>query len=389
MKRLVVCCDGTWQDVGTTFPTNVANMAAAVSPVAKDGTAQLVYYSAGIGTNGLANRIFGGGFGKGIDFHIKDAYRFLCLNYCEGDEIYLFGFSRGAYTVRSLAGLIYNSGLLLPRYIDKIDKQGEAVGAYSLYRTRRSNHKPNSTIARDFRDKYCVKIKGCRDYHRGRVPITLLACWDTVGALGIPPLGFFNIKKLFPIGLLRLFPGKRFYDMKLSRIILSALHAVAIDERRGVFNVTLMEQDSDRNDRGEVETVKETQPQRLRQVWFPGNHGSIGGGEERLIGLSTITFWWMMEQMKALDLGLELSIPDRVPEISSIQNRDPFIPFDRFDILSLIGKIWRKINLEPDQFDTGIDLAVKMRWRDLPGYRPEKLKEKFGDQLDEWAKHFK
>jgi uncharacterized protein (DUF2235 family) len=387
MKRLVVCCDGTWQDVGKTFPTNVANMAASVSPTAGDGSAQIIYYSAGIGTNGFANKIFGGGFGKGIDFHIKDAYRFLCINYCTGDEIYLFGFSRGAYTVRCLAGLIYNSGLLLPRYIDKIDSKGKAIGAYQLYRKRNGKYKPNSKIARDFRTNFCVRIPGCEHYHHGRVPITLLACWDTVGALGIPSLGYLNIKKLFPLWLLQLLPGKHFYDLKLSRIILTALHAVSVDERRSAFNVTLMEQDGDQNDRGEVETVVNSQSQRLYQVWFPGDHGSVGGGDERLSGLSNVTFWWIVNKIKALNLGLELNTKERVPAVSSIENTDPRIEFERFDLLSLIGRIWRKIDVEPDQFDSQIDLSVKLRWRDLLLYRPKNLKKVLGSQLDEWAKN--
>jgi uncharacterized protein (DUF2235 family) len=107
MKRLIVCCDGTWQSLANVDPTNVAKLARAVKLKSeKDNIPQILYYDDGVGTNGLIDRIMGGAFGKGLDLVIADAYRFLCMNYSIGDEIYFFGFSRGAYTVRSLAGLI-------------------------------------------------------------------------------------------------------------------------------------------------------------------------------------------------------------------------------------------------------------------------------------------
>ncbi len=103
MKRLIVCCDGTWQGLTSPCPTNVVKMAQIIKPTAHDGTPQLIYYQAGLGTeHGALDKFTGGVFGLGIDTAIQDAYRFVCLNYEKGDEIYLFGFSRGAYTVRSL-----------------------------------------------------------------------------------------------------------------------------------------------------------------------------------------------------------------------------------------------------------------------------------------------
>ena len=112
MKRLIVCCDGTWQKLSSRYPTNVVKMAQAIKPQATGNILQIIFYDEGVGTGDKADRIFGGALGWGIDKNIQDAYRFLCLNYEQGDEIYLYGFSRGAYTVRSLAGLIYCSGLL-------------------------------------------------------------------------------------------------------------------------------------------------------------------------------------------------------------------------------------------------------------------------------------
>ncbi|NER78506.1 MAG: DUF2235 domain-containing protein, partial [Leptolyngbya sp. SIO1D8] len=99
MKRLIVCCDGTWQKLDSAYPTNVVKLAQAIKPLDKMGVQQVVYYDAGVGTGGGLDTLLGGGLGKGIDKNIEDAYLFLCLNYVSGDEIYLFGFSRGAYTV--------------------------------------------------------------------------------------------------------------------------------------------------------------------------------------------------------------------------------------------------------------------------------------------------
>ena len=251
MKRLVVCCDGTWQKLASSYPTNVVKIAQAVKPVGNDGTPQSVFYDEGIGTGDQLDKYFGGAFGWGIDKNIQDAYRFLCLNYNEGDEIYLFGFSRGAYTVRSLAGMIYCSGLL------SRPKIRSALEAYRIYRDR--DIKPSDPEAQAFRAAYGE-----------RVPIALLGCWDTVGALGVPDqIPFLPIDNW-------LNSKYKFHDTTLSSIIQKALHAVAIDELRKVFDVTPM-QKSPKFD-----------TQILRQVWFPGKHGSVGGGTKEQRGLSDL-----------------------------------------------------------------------------------------------------
>jgi uncharacterized protein (DUF2235 family) len=141
MKRLIVCCDGTWQNLTSEYPTNVVKIAQAIIPTVKESEkeiAQLVFYTEGVGSGKVSDkllarvdRIIGGAFGSGIDNNIQDAYRFLSLNYSKDDEIYLFGFSRGAYTARSLAGLINCWGGLLP-----LPNIREAPLVYELYRDR-------------------------------------------------------------------------------------------------------------------------------------------------------------------------------------------------------------------------------------------------------------
>ena len=113
-KRIVICADGTWnrpeKDLKVDFPTNVLRLARAISPMAGDGKPQQVFYDWGVGS--YYDEVIGGTTGRGLHKNIMDGYRYIVQNYSPGDEIYLFGFSRGAYTVRCLCGLINNCGIL-------------------------------------------------------------------------------------------------------------------------------------------------------------------------------------------------------------------------------------------------------------------------------------
>ena len=109
-KRLIVCCDGTWNDADSAAEfTNVVRIARTIKPIdtrSNPATPQIVYYHSGVGTSDALDRVVGGAVGLGLSRNVRDAYAFLAANYCEGDEIFLFGFSRGAYTARSVAGLL-------------------------------------------------------------------------------------------------------------------------------------------------------------------------------------------------------------------------------------------------------------------------------------------
>ncbi|MDB9492859.1 DUF2235 domain-containing protein [Dolichospermum circinale CS-534/05] len=273
MKRLVVCCDGTWQNLTNLCPSNIVKLSQSVKRIASDGIPQVVFYGAGIGSEN--NKILGLTTGLGIDQSIQDAYKFLSLNYVDGDEIYLFGFSRGAYTVRSLAGMIYCSGLLSRQHITEVPT------AYELYRNR--NVKPSSNEARKYREKY--------GKNQGKpVDITLLGCFDTVSALGIPLLPIF--KMFAPL----LHKRYKFYDTTLNKYVQNALHAMAIDEVREIFDVTRMIKNPDAPN------------QRLIEKWFPGKHGCVGGGTEEYTQLSDGPLKWMIESIKDLGLGLEFDL---------------------------------------------------------------------------------
>ncbi len=362
MKRLIVCCDGTWQDLECPCPTNVFKMAQAVKPRDQNGVQQTVYYDEGIGTKQgvpwaeVIEKIGSGAFGLGIDHKIQDAYRFLCMNYEEGDEIYLVGFSRGAYTVRCLAGLSHNSGILARQFIRKIPD------AYQLYRDRSSEAAPDGEKAIRFRHDFCIDYcspNSNKEQDRGRVPIRALCCWDTVGSLGIPDLIPF-------IGLDKDIQRKyQFFDYNINHLIEFAFHAVAVDEIRAVFNVTPMEPSPDRT------------ADQVTQVWFPGGHGCIGGGSKEEQGLSDAALLWMIQQVEALGLALDET------RIEGGINPRYDTPFDNEPkgIYRRLGVISRKVT--GSFFD--LDDSVKKRWNDPTlNYHPENLMA-FKQELDAYA----
>jgi uncharacterized protein (DUF2235 family) len=172
MKRIVVCADGTWnrpeKDLAKDRPTNVLKLARAIQPIDPNQTPQQVFYDWGIGS--YYDPIIGGATGHGIDKNIMDDYRYIVQNYSPDDEIFLFGFSRGAYTVRSLCGLINNCGIL---------KRPDArliQAAFDHYKKPGKDYHPEGVESRRFRASHS---------HPSR-KVAFVGVWDTVGALGIP-----------------------------------------------------------------------------------------------------------------------------------------------------------------------------------------------------------
>jgi uncharacterized protein (DUF2235 family) len=287
-KRIIICCDGTWNlpdqmNEGVLTPTNVVKMARAVVPKASDGTEQIVFYDKGVGAEqwGL-DKLAAGAMGFGLERNIEDAYRFLMHNYNNGDEIFFFGFSRGAYTVRSTVGLINNSGLLKKIYSNKF------WYAFNLYKK-----------SSEYGMKFIKKIK--KSFSR-EIDVKFISVWDTVGSLGIPELegnGKIESDESDYLDMLdiacdtfRTLTKKHyeFHNVELSKIVKNAYHALAIDEKRAAFKPSLWS--------------KEKRGQNIEQVWFPGVHSDVGGGYKNS-GLSDIAFMWMKE--KAEDCGLEFS----------------------------------------------------------------------------------
>jgi uncharacterized protein (DUF2235 family) len=267
MKRIVICADGTWNRPGKgpeDQPTNVLKLARAVKPAASDGVAQQVFYYWGLGS--YHDGAVAGTTGRGIGRNTLDNYRYLVHNYAPGDEIYLLGFSRGSYKVRSLCGLINNCGIL---------KRPDArliQSAFEYYKKSGPAHSPNGVKSKDFRATHSYPNR----------TIKFVGVWDTVGALSIPFsfLGFLD-------------NADEFYHTKMGDNILTARHAMAIDELRSDFEPTIW------HDREHMS---------LNQVWFNGVHSNIGGSYPADLDggvLSDISMDWIRKEAKIAGLHLE------------------------------------------------------------------------------------
>ncbi|TCL74709.1 DUF2235 domain-containing protein [Rhizobium sp. BK251] len=278
--NLIVCSDGTWNtpdemEAGLPSPTNVVKLYNALGAADKDGEQQKSYYHPGVGTDGTWwDKALGGGTGKGLDQNIMSAYFWLARNYSPGDRIWLFGFSRGAYTVRSLGGMISKCGLLKLGAAGSTDtKDWNAVDTvFQAYRASGPS-KIVATRAMPFHNTDVGNLPS------KQTPLHFIGVWDTVGSLGIPDdLVFLN--------LLDNPNDHRFHDTKLSDIVVHARHAVALDEIRQSFIPTLWEGNATSD---------------LKQLWFPGAHGDVGGGYGHC-GLSDGALYWMIEEATAAGL---------------------------------------------------------------------------------------
>ena len=287
MKRIITCSDGTWdnpkhKDEGVLSPSNVFRFKKLIAFKGDDNIVQIPFYDAGVGTNWY-DHISGGAFGIGINQNIIDAYLHIVYHYEPGDEIYLIGFSRGAYTARSVAGFIRNCGLLKRENEDLIEE------AFKLYKRRDDNSHPNAKEALVFRERYS----------HPDVRIKFIGVWDTVGSLGIPIKCFQQFNKEIL--------DCQFHDTELSSYVDYAYHALAIDEHRKPFLPTLWHQKESARLAGQI----------MEQVWFSGVHCDVGGGyNER--GLSDCTLLWMIE--KASLVGLQFNdisniFPDSLDEM--------------------------------------------------------------------------
>jgi hypothetical protein len=295
MKRLVLLFDGTWKDEHhPDAATNIVKLWQLIARGTREAAAgnesikQRIFYDEGVGT-GFLRRLRGGMFGSGLSEKVREGYRFLAQFYEPDDEIYIFGFSRGAFTARSLAGFLAASGLL--RRAECNAKN--LAFAWRYYRTPPKERWPADKAALE---KVCTPD----------VRIKFLGVFDTVGALGIP-LGWagnwFN-------------RGNRFHDTKLGSAIDFAFHAISIDEHRGPF-VPALWAEPDHNNNLCVE-----------QVWFPGVHSDVGGGFKIEDGndidaISEISLYWMVSRLQAWT-KLVIAMPEK-----SLSKR-PARPHDYF-----------------------------------------------------------
>jgi len=285
MKRIVLCFDGTWNTL--TNPdeaTNVVRVGQALKPVASDGVQQIVYYNSGVGSGGFVDQFLGGVFGAGLKSNVKRGLTFLSFNYNTGetpddppDEIYIFGFSRGAYTARALAGVIGAIG-----GIPKVSSFGEVEQFWTHYKQSKESRKEHDDT---------IKQKLYPLPKSGKL-IKCVAVWDTVGSYGVPAGAGLT-------GLARTLTSwtRNFRDNEIGRRIEYGYHAMAIDERRRAFPATAWvprTREAGAAPDPELDALPEPE---VEQVWFAGAHANVGGGYAQT-GLSDQALLWMMARVQ-------------------------------------------------------------------------------------------
>lgn len=328
-RNLVFCCDGTANEYGT-VNTNVVHL---YKRLADDPDAQISCYEPGVGTfsplgimrGGKVGMVLGKLFGHGLTENIENGYRFLMRHYREGDRVFLFGFSRGAYAVRALAGMLAKCGLLYPEQTNLV-----------RYATRLYNKWDNDEEAAGF----------ARTYGRP-CPIHLVGVWDTVSSLGY------------------LYRNRRFFDAKLTSTVTHGYHALAIDERRPKFGHLPWDEER-------VEAH-----QNVEQVWFPGAHADVGGGyPER--GLSEISLQWLTERARAAGLRLREEVEPPQPPDSAATLHEPWNTWSgRALRVAYLGQQLRKI---PEGALVHGSASAR---HEAIGYRPEVMPQDY--KVVEWG----
>jgi uncharacterized protein (DUF2235 family) len=324
-RKLAVLFDGTWNT--TKDRTNVIRLSELIAATGSDGGEQLPpFYDKGVGTHVL-DRLSGGVFGYGLSENIRDGYRWLAENFRPGDELFLFGFSRGAYTARSLAGLIRKCGIL--RSADK----GLIQQAYDLYRDKDIH--PDKPEATAFRASFAQETR-----------IRFIGVWDTVGSLGIPATGVPFSRDFY-----------QWHDTELSKIVDYAYHALAIDEHRKDFAPA-------------VWTLRKPENLDVEQRWFIGAHSNVGGGY-RNDPLPNLALAWLQQKAAAAGLGFtaDVAVNDQAP-LANINDSYGEFMFGLYKRFKGDKRHYRAFGRGVNET---VDDSVWKRWQARPDYRPPTL----------------
>lgn len=335
-ERLIVFFDGTWNN--PIDRTNVFRLCYSLKDF--DGeTRQRFFYDSGVGTE-KGNKFRGGILGYKLSENLFQGYEWLARRYSEGDEIWIFGFSRGAFTARSLAGLIRKCGLM---HVVTPDLREEALKLYH----NKSLH-PDDPTCSEFRQQFSHTV----DIH-------FLGVWDTVGALGIPGTRFSERGRF------------SWHDTKISKIVKRAYQAMALDEHRAAYDSSLWTTDDGNRKTGQIE---------VEQRWFVGAHANVGGGYG-IDPLADLTLEWM--QSKAQAAGLKLEKIDSPENYLEVDPRDSFKEFLKgaYSVFRKLfragdGRYHRKFGKDYENnqaVNVTVDSSVWMRWNAKEAYRPETL----------------
>ena len=311
VKNIIVCCDGTGNEISENI-SNVLKLYRVLRKTGKTQPRQIVFYDPGLGTLARPNpwtklkqdavTVLGLATGYGLDDNILKAYRFLVNHYEEGDDIFLFGFSRGAYTVRVLAGLIHKVGLLAPEQCNLSDAALTAYKQASSAIIEQAEQETPEAASAQLEDQQHAQPLTREDQASQfarivstRWPtIKFLGVWDTVASVIVPRPDRFYAFSLQKLAFTQVNPSVKVFRQ-----------AIAIDERRRMFRLepwtepqTFM--------RNRFSATNNAEPQDSLQVWFSGVHADIGGGyAEKESGLSKFPLLWMIEE--AVKYGLSIS----------------------------------------------------------------------------------
>lgn len=357
MKRLALFMDGTWNKAESN--TNVWEMYRSVLPEDAGSHRQLRKHIDGVGDRWF-NRLRGGALGYGLSAKVLEGYQWLVENYDDGDKVYLFGFSRGAFTARSIGGLIKTCGLL---------RRDGAMTAAEIFRRYRAG-KDAASILDVERAAHAGRLAAADrrllDSSR-RIRIEMIGVWDTVGSLGVPwtALPWIGRGNFF------------FHNTWPSELYRRMVHAVAIDELRGPYKPTLWTRFVPDD---EAKSVRASRLPDVEQRWFAGAHCNVGGGYHGN-DLSDLPLHWM--QQKAIDSGLVCQPVAVSFDAFRDKVEDSYRDFMRgiYRMLPFTARTPREIGAMPRKVKNGwsipinetIDASVVRRFQIDPNYRPSNL----------------
>ena len=316
-KRIIFCADGTWDSAPN--DTNVYKLFKAI-PIT---SGQIPFYDDGVGSDGTPiEKLLGGAFGDGLFQKIKDGYTKIAHVYEQDDEIFIFGFSRGAFTARSLAGMIAICGLPTALFDDNLVNT-----AFQAYRNKAQR---------------AALLASLNTYSLFDAKIKMVGVWDTVGSLGIPAL-FGQVDPLVD----------GFLDTNLHPDILNAYQALSIDERRREFPPTLW-----------TPPAPPVAGQVLEQIWFSGVHCDIGGGYPET-GLSDTTLSWMIGKAESLGLQIDSTVAAQYASLDAKYALD--------QIHTSWSLLWGFPNSRTVANNSTLSNSVPIRCEYESAYQPENL----------------
>ncbi len=321
-KNIVLCSDGTGNQGGRGTGTNVYKIYNAVD-IHDPDFVQVTFYDNGVGTNkNKYLRALTGAFGLGFKQNVKDLYEFLAREYDSEiknggpdekknggpDKIFLFGFSRGAATVRAFAGMIQECGLLCINRDERGNKNYDEQEFQDLLKLAMKayvKHKSNPSHLEKFRSEVKEPFSIASS-----VSVEMVGVWDTVSALGFPKdwsgvfKGFFDLVEM----LFNCIWPHRFYNYRLDGNVKNVYHALAIDDERKTFHPKIWNE------------TRKDRPVNIEQVWFTGAHSNVGGGYPRA-GLSTVALDWMMERAAEHKVKFKASVRESVRNDANVHGK--------------------------------------------------------------------